>query len=52
MHAMQALPLLGFFLDRAKVPARNVVFAVSILWLMVMGGLLLTALQGRSLLSF
>ena len=51
MHAMQALPLLGFFLDRARVPARNVVFAVSILWLVVMGGLLLTALQGRPLLA-
>ena len=51
MHAMQALPLLGFFLDRAKVPGRNVVFAVSILWLVVMSGLLLTALQGRPLLA-
>jgi len=51
MHAMQALPLLGFFLDRAKVPARNLVVAVAVLWLVVMGGLLLTALQGRPLLA-
>ena len=51
MHAMQALPLLGFFLDKAKVPARNLMFAVSILWLAVMGGLLMTALQGRPLLA-
>ena len=51
MHAMQALPLLGFFLDRAKAPARNLVFAVSIIWLAVMGGLLTLALQGRPLLS-
>jgi len=51
MHAMQALPLLGFFLDKSKVPGRNPVIAVSILWLAVMGGLLMLALQGRALLS-
>ena len=51
MHAMQALPLLGFFLDKNKVPGRNPVIAVSILWLAVMGGLLTLALQGRPLLS-
>lgn len=51
MHAMQALPLLGFFLDRAKAPGRNVVIAVSVLWVAVMGGLLTLALQGRPLLS-
>ena len=47
MHAMQALPLLGFFLDRNRLPARNTVFAVSFLWLVVMGGLLATALAGK-----
>ena len=52
MHAMQALPLLGFLLDKAGAPARNLVIAVSILWLAVMGGLLMIALQGRPLLSF
>jgi hypothetical protein len=51
MHAMQGLPLLGFFLDRNGLPARNVVIAVSILWLAVTGGLLAFALQGRPLLS-
>jgi hypothetical protein len=51
MHAMQALPLLGFFLDKARAPARNLVIAVSILWLAVMGGLLMVALQGRPLLA-
>lgn len=51
MHAMQALPLLGFLLDKAKVPARNLVFAVSIVWLAVMGGLLMIALQGRPLFA-
>jgi len=51
MHALQALPLLGFFLDKAKVPARNLVIAVSIIWLAVMSGLLTLALQGRPLLS-
>jgi hypothetical protein len=51
MHAMQALPLLGFFLDKSRLPARNLVFAVSIIWLAVMGGLLMAALQGRPLLA-
>jgi hypothetical protein len=60
MHAMQALPLLGFFLDRltrargvspSGSPARNVVIAVGILWLAVTGGLLYIALQGRPLLA-
>jgi hypothetical protein len=59
MHAMQALPLLGFFLDRltrargnpSTSPARNVVIAVGVLWLAVTGGLLYMALQGRPLLA-
>jgi hypothetical protein len=61
MHAMQALPLLGFFLDRrhkslpAEAPRRRrgriLLFAVSILWLAVMGGLLMLALQGNPLFA-
>jgi hypothetical protein len=51
MHAMQALPLLGFLLDRNRLPARNTVFAVSFLWLVVMGGLLASALAGRPVLA-
>ena len=61
MHAMQALPLLGFILDRASVrrsggaliglPARNVVIAAGILWLVMTGGLLFMALNGRPLLA-
>ena len=60
MHAMQALPLLGFVLDRltrgrdrspSGSPARNVVIAVGILWLAVTGGLLYSALQGRPLIA-
>ena len=52
MHAMQALPLLGFLLDRARIAAaRNVVVAVGILWLALTGGLLLIALQGRPLIA-
>ena len=51
MHAMQALPLLGFFLDRLRIPARNLVFAASIIWFAIMSGLLLVALQGRPLLA-
>jgi hypothetical protein len=57
MHALQALPLLGFLLDRttrSQRPnplARNAVIAVSILWLAVTAGLLYIALQGRPLLA-
>ena len=63
MHAMQALPLLGFVLDRSfasrgsspgvlsSALARNLVIAVSMLWAAIMGGLLLIALQGRPLLA-
>ena len=52
MHAMQALPLLGFLLDRTRVAAaRNVVVAVGILWLALTGGLLLMAFNGRPLVS-
>jgi hypothetical protein len=51
MHAMQALPLLGFFLDRNRLPAKQVVIAVSILWAAIMGGLLVIALQGRPLIA-
>ena len=60
MHALQALPLLGFLLDRtiggdqpnALVPtARNVVMAAGILWFVVMGGLLAIALLGRPLMT-
>ncbi|HEX6161836.1 MAG TPA: hypothetical protein VFZ31_00620, partial [Vicinamibacterales bacterium] len=35
LHALQALPLLGFLLDRNRVPARNVIFAVGVLWIAV-----------------
>jgi hypothetical protein len=51
LHALQALPLLGFFVDRANAPARNVVFAVGALWLVLTGGLLFFALQGRPLIA-
>ena len=52
MHAMQALPLLGFVLDKTRLGiARNVVIAVSIVWLAVTAGLLYIALQGRPLVA-
>ena len=51
LHALQGLPLLGFLLDKNKVPARNVIVAVGILWLVLMGGVLVTALGGRPLLA-
>jgi len=46
MHAMQALPLLGFLTN-----SRTLVISTSILWLAMMGGLLMMALQGRPLLA-
>lgn len=52
MHALQALPLLGFLLDRSGLrAARNVVVATSILWVAILGFLLMTALQGQPLLA-
>jgi hypothetical protein len=58
MHALQALPLLGFLLDRTGVRGgnpsglpRNLVIATGILWLAITGGLLLMALQGRPLIA-
>lgn len=60
MHAMQALPLLGFVLDRTLgddqpsdfIPtARHVVIAAGILWLVVTGALLAIALLGRPLMA-
>jgi hypothetical protein len=60
MHAMQALPLLGFLLDRTLganrpselVPtARNVVFALGIVWFIVTGGLVAIALLGRPIMA-
>jgi hypothetical protein len=52
MHAFQALPWLGVFLDRINSrAARNVVVATSILWIGMMGKSLLMALQGRPLLA-
>jgi hypothetical protein len=52
MHALQALPLLGFVLDRTRTAAaRNVIIAVSILWLAVTARLLYVALQGRPLIT-
>ena len=52
MHAMQALPILGFLLDRSGLGAsRNVMVATAVVWLAAMGGLLMLALQGRPLLA-
>ena len=52
MHAMQALPILGFLLDRSGIGAsRDVMVATGIVWLAAMGGLLMLALQGRPLLA-
>lgn len=47
MHAMQALPLIGFLSH-----SRNVVVGVGVIWLAVTGGLVTLALQGRPSLSW
>ncbi|HYE84721.1 MAG TPA: hypothetical protein VEA16_00095 [Vicinamibacterales bacterium] len=46
MHALQGLPLLGFLTN-----SRGLIFATSAAWLIVMGGALMMALQGRPLLA-
>jgi len=57
MHAMQALPLIGFLMDHVGNPfagvtvRRNLVLAVGIIWVAVMGGVLMMALYGRPLLA-
>ncbi len=55
MHALQALPLFGFLLDRSvNSPAGSrarLVSAAALAWLVVMGGLLLMALQGLPLVE-
>jgi hypothetical protein len=60
MHAMQALPILGFLLDRTLgnnrasdwIPsARNVVMSAGILWFVVTAALLAIALVGRPIMA-
>ena len=60
MHAVQALPLLGFLLDRAiggnqpsalVATARHVVIAIGMAWLIVTGALLGIALLGRPIMA-
>lgn len=60
MHALQALPLLGFLLDRALgadqpstlIPtARNVVITIGIVWFIVSAALLGIALLGRPIMA-
>jgi hypothetical protein len=60
MHALQALPLLGFLLDKTiggsqpspLIPtARNVVMVAGILWFVVTGALLGIALLGRPIMT-
>ena len=53
LHALQALPLLGLWLDSRRIPGstpRNVVLAVSLAWLALMGGMLWMAFEGMPLL--
>lgn len=54
LHALQALPLLGFLLDRGTAPPgrRTVLLsAVAAVWLAMMGATLALALAGRSVLG-
>ena len=52
MHALQALPVVGFLLDRSRIAAaRTLVVGAGILWLAVTGGLLFMALNGQPLLA-
>ncbi len=57
MHAMQALPLLGFLLDKGLpadarwAKAGNLVLATGVVWVAITGGLLLMALQGMPLIK-
>jgi len=60
MHAVQALPLLGFLLDRAiggnqpsalVATARHVVIAIGMAWLIATGALLGIALLGRPIMA-
>jgi hypothetical protein len=50
LHALQALPLLGWFLDRNHVPrARTIVVAASAGWVVISVLLYLQAMSGRAL---
>lgn len=55
MHALQALPLFGYLLDRsAPMPSRtrrNLVTTAGIAWIVVLGGLLALAMRGRPLIA-
>jgi hypothetical protein len=53
LHALQALPLLGFLLDRTALPQRRRVLGVSFVaavWLAAVGATLALALAGQPLL--
>ena len=55
LHALQALPLLGYALDRSgaltTTSRRAALSGVAVLWLTVMGITLTLALRGQSLLG-
>lgn len=55
LHALQALPLVGFVLDRTTrltAPERGtLVLAVAVMWLLAVGGLWRRALRGRPLVA-
>jgi hypothetical protein len=55
MHALQALPLFGYVLDRSANSSASsrarIVSAAGLAWLAVMGGLLALALRGQPLLA-
>lgn len=52
MHALQALPVIGFLTDRTGVlPAKPIVMTAAALWVLVMIGLLMLSAQGRPLIA-
>ena len=55
LHALQALPLVGFVLDRttrfSATERGTLVLAVAVLWLLAVGGLWRRALRGRPLVA-
>jgi hypothetical protein len=58
LHALQILPLLGLLIDRSRghEPAespmpRTMVIAAAVVWLVIMGAMLMMALQGTPLLA-
>ena len=51
IHGMQALPLLGLWLDRRKSEDRRILWGATVLWSVLCGGLFAQALMGLPLIA-